>query len=332
MSDQEFPIIVRRRPRAQQSLAALDERWPTLIVRAGEKAQEKFLEFFAAKIRSKNTREAYFRAVRRFCEWADSRPLSLESIRPLHVAAYIESLPADFSDPSIKQHLAAIRMLFDWLVIGQIVPFNPASAVRGPKHVVKKGKTPVLTSEEARTLIESIPTSSLTGLRDRALIATMLYSFARVSAVVGMAVKDYYPQGKRTWLRLHEKGGKFHEVPCHHKSEEYLDAYLDAAGIRDQPKSPLFRTARGRTSQLTANALTRVDAFRVVKRRVKAAGLLDRINNHSFRATGITVFLENGGALETAARIAAHESTKTTRLYDRTKDELTLDEIERIRL
>ncbi len=330
MSDRENPVIVRR-PSSESALSAPSERWPTLIVRAGERAQERFLEFFAANIRNKNTREAYFRAISRFCKWADERPLSLESIRPVHVASYIEHHTVGLSDPTVKQHLAAIRMLFDWLVIGQIVPFNPATAVRGPKHVVKKGKTPVLTADEARQLLESIPTDSVVGLRDRALIATMLYSFARISAVVGMTVKDYYPQGKRAWLRLHEKGGKFHEVPCHHKSEEYLDAYLDAAGIRDQPKSPLFRSTRGRTSQLTENSLSRVDAFRLVQRRAKAAGLLGRISNHSFRATGITVFLENGGDLETAAQIAAHESPRTTKLYDRTADDITLEEIERIR-
>lgn len=231
----------------------------------------------------------------------------------------------------MKQHLAAIKMLFDWLVTGQIVPTNPAASVRGPKHVVKKGKTPVLTAEEARQLLQSITTDTVIGLRDRALIATMLYSFARVSAVVGMRVQDYYPQGKRSWLRLHEKGGKFHEVPCHHKAEEYLEAYLEAAEIKDQPKTPLFRSTRGRTSQLTEKGLTRIDAFRIVQRRAKDAELLGHICNHSFRATGITVYLENGGELETAARIAGHESPRTTKLYDRTADNITLEEIERIR-
>lgn len=330
MSDRELPVIVRRA--ASSSALTLPEgRWPSIIVRAGAAAQERFLEFFAATIRNKNTREAYFRAISRFLKWADERHLDLDDIRPVHVASYIEGFTVGLADPSVKQHLAAIKMLFDWLVVGQIVPFNPAAAVRGPKHVVKKGKTPVLTAAEARQLIESIGTDSVVGLRDRALIATMLYSFARVSAVVGMAVKDYYPQGKRSWIRLHEKGGKFHEVPCHHKAEEYLDAYLDAAGIREQPKTPLFRSTRGRTSQITEKGLSRIDAFRIVQRRAKAAGLLGRICNHSFRATGITVYLENGGALETAAHIAAHESPRTTKLYDRTADNITLEEIERIR-
>ncbi len=160
---------------------------------------------------------------------------------------------------------------------------------------------------------------------------TMLYSFARVSAVVGMRVQDYYPQGKRSWLRLHEKGGKFHEVPCHHKAEEFLDAYLMAAGLKEQPKTALFRTTRGRSAEVTEKGLSRVDAFRIVQRRAKSSGLLGRVCNHSFRATGITVYLENGGTLETAAHIAAHESPRTTKLYARTADSITLEEIERIR-
>lgn len=305
--------------------------WPALIVAQGPRAEERFLEFFTAQIRNKNTREAYFRAVSRFFDWCQKRGLVLDDIRPVHVATYIEGFTVGLSDPSVKQHLAAIKMLFDWLVTGQIVDFNPAAAVRGPKHVVKKGKTPVLTAEEARQLLDSIPTDSVVGLRDRALIATMLYSFARVSAVVGMLVQDYYPQGKRAWLRLHEKGGKFHEVPCHHKAEEYLDAYIEAAGLKDKLKTPLFRSTRGRTCQLTDKGMSRVDAFRVVQRRAKTAGLEGRVCNHSFRATGITVYLENGGSLETAAHIAAHESPRTTKLYDRTADYITLEEIERIR-
>ena len=329
-STRELPII-RRPTAAAGGLTLAEGKWPSLIVRAGAAAQERFLEFFVATIRNKNTREAYFRAISRFLKWADERHLELEDIRPIHVASYIEGFTVGLADPSVKQHLAAIKMFFDWMVTGQIVPFNPASSVRGPKHVVKKGKTPVMTAEEARQLIESIATDSVVGLRDRALIATMLYSFARVSAVVGMMVQDYYPQGKRSWIRLHEKGGKFHEVPCHHKAEEYLDAYLEAAELRPQPKTHLFRSTRGRTMQLTEKGLSRVDAFRIVQRRAKAAGLLGHICNHSFRATGITVYLENGGALETAAHIAAHESPRTTKLYDRTADNITLEEIERIR-
>jgi integrase len=106
---------------------------------------------------------------------------------------------------------------FDRLIVGQIFGGPNPAAVRGPKHVVKKGKTPVLDGDEAKKLIDSIDTSTIVGLRDRALIALLVYTFARVSAALHMNVEDYYPRGKRWWvLRLHEKGGKQHEMPAHH--------------------------------------------------------------------------------------------------------------------
>ena len=222
-------------------------------------------------------------------------------------------------------------MLFAWLVTGQIIPANPACSVRGPRYVVKKGKTPVLTAAEARQLLDSIDTSTLIGLRDRALIGLMCYSFARVSAVINMNVDDYYQQGKRSWIRLHEKGGKFHEVPAHHNAEAYLDEYIHKSAIADDGKSPLFRSAIGKTNALTAKGMSRTDVLRMVKRRELASGIgVDRICCHTFRATGITAYLENGGTLEHAQAIAGHESPRTTKLYDRTSDTVTLDEIERI--
>lgn len=303
---------------------------PAMIVREGERATIRFLEFFTANIRNPNTRAAYARAVGQFMSWCDRRGLSLPQVQPMLVAAYIEDLQLRREPQTVKQHLAAIRMLFDWLVIGQVIPMNPASSVRGPKYVIKKGKTPVLSAEDARLLLDSIDTSGVVGLRDRALIALMIYSFARVGAVVNMRVEDYYQNGKRWWIRLHEKGGKFHEVPVHHNAETYLDAYISAAGIAEQTKSPLFRSAAGRTGTLTQNPLTRTDVLLMVKRRCKDAALPHSTCCHTFRATGITAYLENGGTIEKAQAIAAHESPRTTKLYDRTTDQITLDEIERI--
>jgi len=304
---------------------------PTLIVRAGDHAARRFVEFFAATIRNRNTREAYARAIGQFCQWCEGRRLELDTISPLAVAAYIENLSGKRSAPTIKQHLAAIRMLFDWLVTGHVVPINPAWSVRGPRHVVKKGKTPVLTAAEARQLLDRIGTSSLIGLRDRALIGLMCYSFARVSAVANMNVGDYYQQGKRSWIRLHEKGGKFHEVPAHHNAEQYLDLYITKAEIGDGKKMPLFRSAIGKSHALSTAPMSRMDILRMIKRRAGAGGIgADRICCHTFRATGITAYLENGGTLEHAQTIAAHESPRTTKLYDRTADAITLDEIERI--
>ncbi|HEX8843476.1 MAG TPA: tyrosine-type recombinase/integrase [Pyrinomonadaceae bacterium] len=300
---------------------------PPIIAGAGENAGRRFIEFFTANIRNKNTRMAYVRALVPFFCWCERRGLSLHNIQPVTVAAYIEQHAG--SKPTVKQHLAAIRMLFDWLVTGQIMPVNPASSVRGPKYVVKRGKTPVLKAEQARLLLDSIDTRSIAGLRDRALIGVMVYSFARVSAVIGMRVEDYYLNGKRWWIRLHEKGGKRHEVPAHHNAEAYLDAYLEAADISSQKKRPLFRTIN-KYRRLTDSPMYRSDVLRMIKRRADGAGLPATTCCHTFRATGITAYLENGGTIENAQAIAAHESPRTTKLYDRTDDEITLDEVERI--
>jgi integrase/recombinase XerD len=303
---------------------------PSLIQRAGPRASWRFVEFFAANIRNKNTRAAYAQAVGQFFRWCDRRRIvELEQIRPVVIAAYIEEVMAARSRPTTKQHLAAIRMLFDWLVTGQVVPMNPASSVRGPKYVTKRGKTPVLKSDEARRLLDSIQTDSIVGLRDRALIGIMCYSFARVSAVVNMNIEDYFANGKRWWFRLHEKGGKRHEVPAHHNAESYLDAYIDAAGIWEEKKGPLFRSVDKRR-KLTLAPLSRVDVWRMIRRRAKDAGIETAIGCHTWRATGITAYLENHGTIENAQAIAAHESPRTTKLYDRTSDEITLDEVERI--
>lgn len=304
---------------------------PATIADAGEGAAHRFFEFFTANIRNPNTRRAYHRAAMTFFAWTQGRGLTLAAIRPPHVAAYVEEqLAGGQSRPSVKQALAALRMLFDWLVVGQVVPANPAASVRGPKHVVRVGKTPVLDKEEMRDLFKAIDASTLVGLRDRALIALMVYSFARVGAAVAMRVEDYFVKGRRSWVRLHEKGGKEHEMPAHHCLEEYLDAYIAAAGIEADKKGPLFRSANRRTGQLTGKPLRSADAWAMVQRRAKAAGIETAVGCHSFRATGITVYLTNGGTLEKAQQMAAHESAKTTKLYDRTNDAITLDEVERI--
>jgi integrase len=221
-------------------------------------------------------------------------------------------------------------MMFDWLATGGIVPFNPASAVRGPKHVVKRGKTPVLAPDEARQLLDSIDVSTPIGLRDRALIGLMVYTFARIGAATVMSVGDVYVQNRRLWVRLHEKGGQAIALPCHHNLEAYLHAYLDETGIGDDAAGPLFRTIGRGTGQLTRTPLPSANAYAMVQRRAKAAGITTKIGNHTFRATGITAYLKNGGTLEKAAAIAHHASTRTTQLYDRRSDEVNLDEIERI--
>jgi integrase len=198
---------------------------------------------------------------------------------------------------------------------------------------VKTGKTAVLDAKERRKLIDSIPTETLRDRRNRALIATLTYSFARINVALKMKVEDLRPKGAGWQVRLHEKGGKHHEMPCHHALAEELRAYVDAAGIDVDRKGYLFRTAPGHNATvLLEKPVAQADAWRMIRRRALAVGIQAPIGNHSFRATGITAYLSNGGALEHAQEMAAHESPRTTKLYDRTKERLTQQEVERIRL
>jgi integrase/recombinase XerD len=320
-------VIPFKEPRA---LAGLATKPPTVFL-PNEKTAERFFGFFSANMRNKNTRRAYYKAACRFSEWCEGMGLrDLAYIKPLHVAAYIEMLGLPepqgqgLSKPTVKQHLAALRMLFDWLVVGHVIESNPAHAVRGPKYSQKKGRTPVLDRQEARDLIAAIDTRSLTGLRDRALIGVMIYTFARVSAVLNMNVGDYFSQGRRGWVRLHEKGGKEHEAPCIPKLEAYLDEYLAAAEIGADKDGPLFRTT-GRSTG-TPHRMTQQDAYRMIQRHAKRAGIKTRIGNHSMRATGITDYLKSDGSLSEARKMANHADTRTTQLYDRRGDTASLDE------
>ena len=305
---------------------------PPIIAEAPQRTRMRFLEFFAANIRNPNTRRAYARAASDFLAWLFARGVrDLADISPIHVAGWVEELGQSLSAPTVKLRLAAIRNLFDWLVVGQIIPFNPASSVRGPAHSARTGRTPVLEAEEARALLDAIDISAEAGLRDRALIGLMVYSFARVGAALAMKREDVFVQGRRLWLRLHEKGGKRHEMPCHHQLEEYLLAYIEVCDL-SEPKAPLFRTISRETKRLSDTPLSQPDAHAMVRRRAKGAGIETRIGNHSFRATGITTYLKNGGTLENAAAMANHSSTRTTQIYDRRKDEISLAEVERVRI
>jgi site-specific recombinase XerD len=306
---------------------------PVLIMTAGDRASTRFLEFFGANIRNPHTRRAYTRAVADFCAWCAGVGVgSITQVQPLHVAGWVELQTREYAAPTAKQRLAAVRHLFDWLVTGQIVPVNPAASARGPRHVVKTGKTPVLAPDEARALLESIDVSTPAGLRDRALIGLMVYSFARIGAALDMKVEDVFTQQRRLWVRLREKGGKGHEMPCHHSLDAWLHAYIQGGGLSEDPKGPLFRTIGRGTGRLTSTSLPQANAYAMIRRRAVAAGLQTKVGNHSFRATGITAYLTNGGTLENAAAMANHASTRTTQLYDRRRNDLILEEVERIRI
>ena len=289
---------------------------PALIVDAGPDAVARFLEFFAGRIANARTRAAYGRAVGQFLAWCEARGLGLEAVSPLHVAAYIRTHPG--SVPTVKQHLAAIRVLCDWLVVSQVLPVNPAAAVRGPKHVVTKGATPVLTPAEARKLLEHIDTGTLAGLRDRALFSVMLYSFARVSAVLGMRRQDYFQQGSRGWLRLHEKGGKRHDVPAHHRAAEALDEYLEAAGL-EEPKAR--RSSRAWTGRGPAD-----------RTGAAAAGGPghDQAPGGGGGAAALDLLPHVPGDGDHGVPLERGDPRARPAEYDRTADTVTVEEIERI--
>ncbi|MCD7111834.1 site-specific integrase [Rhizobium sp. DKSPLA3] len=302
-----------------------------IIQQTSQTGRIRFLEFFTAQIRNPNTRRSYAKATSEFLHWCEARGVTiLTAITPMHVAGWIEEMTRTHSAPTVKQRLAAVRHLFDWLVTGQIMPTNPAHSVRGPAHSRRRGKTPVLSPGEARQLLDSIPTDTLIGRRDRALIGLMTYTFARIGAATGMEVRDVYAQNRRLWVRLNEKGGKQVELPCHHSLEAYLDDYIDMAGLKDKPRAPLFQTIRRGTGDLSGNPLPQANAYAMIQRRALAAGISTAVCNHTFRATGITAYLKNGGTLEKAANMANHSSTRTTQLYDRRSDDVSLDEVERI--
>ncbi|MGF6874012.1 site-specific recombinase XerC [Paraburkholderia sp. MM5477-R1] len=198
---------------------------PALIAHSSASVQTRFLEFFASAIRNPHMRRAYARAAGDFLAWCTGAGVpSITAVQPLHVAAWIERQTQTHAAPTARQRLAAIRHLFDWLVTGQIVPHNPAASVRGPSHITKQGKTPVLDATEARQLLDSIDVTTPVGLRDRALIALMVFSFARVGAALAMRVDDVYVQPRRLWVRLREKGGKGHGCARHRPAQRHAAA------------------------------------------------------------------------------------------------------------
>jgi site-specific recombinase XerD len=305
---------------------------PALIAGAGPSAAQHTLEFFTARIPNAHTRDAYGRAVLRFCRWCEERGVPLKEITSPLVAAYLQHLKHDLSTASVKQHLAGLRHWLDWLTERGSLPLNPAASVRGPRLVVHEGKTPVLERLEAKRLLESIDGTDLVSLRDRALLSVMLFGFVRVGAVVKLRARDFDDAGADAWLALHEKGGKERRIPAHHLVVEYVRAYRSAAELEPRSRAPLFQSAPRRGRKLTGKAMHRADVWAMVKRRCAGAGLGANICNHSFRATGITIHQENGGRIEDAAELAGHASTRTTQLYNHKGRKIARAEVERVQL
>ncbi|HJT76259.1 MAG TPA: tyrosine-type recombinase/integrase [Gemmataceae bacterium] len=324
------------------------ERVPAAVAEAGPAGQAVWEEFFAASLRNPHTRVAYCRAARGFFLWPRLQGIALHDIRPAQVAEYFDQLGG--SPATRKLHLAALRRLFDLFVTRHLMVLNPAACVRGERYEVIEGKTPEITPPQTRRLIESILTTRTAtekpspgqppketvkpcpvGLRDRAICAVLLYTAARAGAVAKLRRQHFAWDGSQWTLRFEEKGGKSREIPVRHDLQKMLLAYLDAAGLADAPRdTPLFPTAYRASGRLTARAITGADICRMVKRRLKTAGLPTRLSPHSFRVTTVTDLLTQGVPLEDVAYLAGHSDPRTTRLYDRRQRRVTRNIVERI--
>jgi Phage integrase, N-terminal SAM-like domain len=258
---------------------------PALVAVAGERASMRFLEFFAANIRNPHTRRACYRAAQEFLAWCASAGVpSIGAVQPVHVATWIEAATRELAAPSVKQRLAAIRHLFDWLVTGQVVPVNPAGSVRGPRHVVTSGQTPVLDPSEARAARQYRYRDTCGPARPRA------------------------DRAHGVFLRPDRRRARHGDRRCLYAKPPAMGA--PARERRQAARDAVPPQPRGISH----------------RRRAAAAGIATRLGNHSFRATGITAYLKNGGTLEQAAAMANYASTRN----DRRRDEVSLDEVERI--
>jgi len=327
---------------ANSDIVSLSEqvngRVPALLQSAGPRASETVIEFFLTQLRSENTRQAYGRAISQFCNWMKDHGVThFHELAPAKVAAWIRQMEqAGVRPGSVQQRLSALRSLFSYMVAEGVILRNPAASIKARLNKANRGRTPVIDSDEAGRLLRSIDTTTLQGLRDRALIGVMLYTCARVSAAVGLRLGDRFEEDHVLYLILHEKGGKEHRVPCSHMLEKYLREYIWRAPFPDDPAFPLFPSFLGKSDIMTIHPLDRIGAWKMVKRRGLASYILNsegrrkKITNHTFRATGITTFLEKGGTLERAQIMANHASVITTQLYDRRGKNVTKADVERI--
>ncbi len=316
-------IIIKER--RDLSVAVL----PRLIVEASPAAHLAWDEFFGAMIRNRHTRAAYLHAVRQFLNWLEIKAVCLKDILPGMVGEYLDTHPG--SVPTKNLHLSALRAFFDVLVNRHAIVFNPAATVRGERYQAVEGKTPEITVEQARALLKSVDASRPVGRRDKAIIATLIYTAARAGAIAGLRLKDLAWDGSQYALRFHEKGGKSRLIPVRHDLQLILLSYLDCFDwTTGAGEAPFFRSVAGRSGRITPQPLRNIDICRMVKRRLRDADLPDKLSPHSFRVVTVTDLLSQGVALEDVQYLAGHADPRTTRLYDRRQKHVTRNTVEKI--
>ena len=293
-----------------------------------QKTAETFLNIVEGRIRNPNTRSAYKVAWRSFFAFCSEYKLELDRVKPYHFGLWLKRHTGSVATQ--RQHLAAVRLLFDHLLEKGVVDINPAARAKPPRLERESAHTPVFEQNEIKAFLEAIKLDSLIDKRDKALCSVLLYGWARVSAVVTLRVEDYYERKGERWLRLHEKRGKIHEVPVHSKAREAIDQWLLASGFGSNPSAPLFPAFGKNKKTPELRHMDRTSVWKLVQARAQASGLKKRVCCHSFRATGITEYMNAGGALDIAQRIAGHSELSTTKIYDRSQDRVTIAEIERV--
>ena len=307
----------------------LAEAFPAILQRAGKAACFAADEFFSAKISNPHTRRAYARPVGRFLTWCEEQEIELRQVTPGLAGRFIEELPG--SDPTRNLALAALRHFFDALVTRHAVALNPFASVRGRKHAVVDGKTPELTPGQARSLLGSLDPSHVVGLRDRAVLGVLTYTGTRVGALARLRRGDLQDQETQRVLRFQEKGGKQREIPVRHDLDEWLAAYLEAGRIDlSQKAAPLFLAAERWGLGLVDQPMTAHGVRRMLKRRLKKAGLPEIITPHSFRVMVVTDLLSQNVPMEDVQYLAGHSNPQTTQIYDRRRRRVTRNIVERI--
>jgi len=327
----EIPPVGSANVVVPQSKPNSDHRsLPAIIEQAGHNARFAFEEFFHAKIRNAHTRRAYRRSVLRFLEWCELRNRQLQQVSPADVGIYLDELSLCIA--SKKQVLAGLRHFFDGMVTRHAIALNPALSVRGERYQVIEGKTPEITIKQARTLLASIDTNTVVGLRDKAIISILVYTASRIGAVATLKVKDLYDIGDQYCLHFIDKGGKSREFPVRHDLQQLLRNYLQGTSLQlgDQNDRPLFLTTIRRTGVLSDRTMSAGDMGRMIKRRMKSCELPPRLSAHSFRVAVITNLLNQSLPLEDVQNLAGHADPRTTRLYDRRQKTVTRNIVERI--
>jgi integrase/recombinase XerD len=301
---------------------------------------DRLKDLFFAQLPNENTRAAYASALRYFFHFCEANAVMIEEASPRLIAAWLKT--AGKSPRTQRVYLAAVRRFYNELGLAGILKGNPATIVRLERLDIREGATSVFEPQELNAFFASQVRHSLLTLRNVALFRTLFHQVPRVSAVVNLRVGDYHARGNVYFLRLKEKRGKINSFPVHPRAREALDDWLSTSGLSGSPDAPLFPrfsvyrdtlfSTPGPDGRPIFQPLNRRAVYRLIRRITANAGIQKKLGCHSFRATGITFFLKNGGSVEIAQRFAQHRDRSTTDLYDRRGDDILQDEIVRIDL